>query len=283
MSQNYDSIQVTEKIYDSLSKILSRDETSGTLSAGTSYPQEIEDWMVGRPCLRLDLQQLSFLESTDPVVWKVMIDFSQEYATTNYVTSNYQPLHQNLTALSSVNAASDKIPYFNTTTTMSTLDVSSFGINMLNLPNASAARSLLGLGNLATVDEINSSNINSYVAPHSVGVNQLAYTPITDSDGYGIADIKETFNTSAETGWITLTDGVSIGNSSSVATYKGDDYTDLYLKLWSLSSTSMIDSSGQPTTKGTTASGDWGANKGLVLPKYFNYFNETATYRIRYK
>lgn len=279
MSQNYQKINLTDKMYDSLPKILERDNASATAFSGNNYPQEIEDWMKGLICLRLDLKQLNYLSSLDPVRWDTIVDFSQELATIDFAQNNYQPLHSILTAFSTLPFAQNQLPYFNSNTTMSTLPISDFGKKIINTENAETARELLELGNLSTKDKITSDDI----ADGSITVNKLAYKPVEEKDGYTIADIKESFNSDVEEGYILIKDNISIGAEDSGSTYSGDDFQSLFMKLWILTSVKILDSGGNEIAKGTTATGDWGAKRRLVLPKYFNYFNPTAFYKIRYK
>lgn len=279
MSQNYQKINLTDKMYDSLPKILERDNASATAFSGNNYPQEIENWMKGLICLRLDLKQLNYLSSLDPVRWDTIIDFSQELATLDFVKTNYQPLHSVLTAFSSLPFAQNQLPYFNSNTTMSTLPISNFGKRIMNTENAETARELLELGNLSTKDKITSDDIVN----GSITEDKLAYTPIKEKDGYTIGDIKESFNSDIEEGYILMKNDISIGAEESGATYTGDEFQSLFMKLWILDSVIMLDSSGNQIGKATTATGDWGAKRRLVLPKYMNYFNPTAFYKIRYK
>lgn len=279
MSQNYQKINLTDKMYDSLPKILERDNASATAFSGNNYPQEIENWMKGLICLRLDLKQLNYLSSLDPVRWDTIIDFSQELATLDFVKTNYQPLHSVLTAFSSLPFAQNQLPYFNSNTTMSTLPITNFGKRIMNTENAETARELLELGNLSTKDKITSDDIVN----GSITEDKLAYTPIKEKDGYTIGDIKESFNSDIEEGYILMKNDISIGAEESGATYTGDEFQSLFMKLWILDSVIMLDSSGNQIGKATTATGDWGAKRRLVLPKYMNYFNPTAFYKIRYK
>lgn len=279
MSQNYQKINLTDKMYDSLPKILERDNASATAFSGNNYPQEIEDWMKGLICLRLDLKQLNYLSSIDPIRWDTIVDFSQELATMEFAQNNYQPLHSILTAFSMLPFAQNQIPYFNSNTTMSTLPITEFGKKIINSENAEKARELLELGDLSTKDKITSDEI----ADGSITVNKLGYTPIEEKDGYTIGDIKESFNSEVEEGYILIQNGVSIGAEESGATYANDDFQSLFMKLWILDSVVILDSSGKPIGKASTATGDWGAKRRLVLPKYINYFNPTAFYKIRYK
>lgn len=279
MSQEYPEIPITEIMYDSLAKILERDNTSLTLGAGTSFPQELEDWMVGRVCLRTDLKTLYMLESVNPVSWKEMINFSEELATKAYVEKNYQPLNSNLTALSSAVGGSDQIPYFTTKDTMSTISLTNYLAKWLSVSDADAARSLLGLGALAQKDTVGTSDIKD----KAITTAKLNYTPITAGEGYTTGDIKESYNSATEDGFITLPSSgtATIGDSSSGATYKGDTYSNLFVKLWASSACSVLTSSGGSSSKGSTATNDWSGHKRLTLPVGLSYLNPSCYYKIK--
>lgn len=278
MSQGYSEIPVTEKVYESLPKLLERDTTGVTGSAGTSFPQEIEEWMIGRTCLRTDLKSWYYLSSVSPISWTLMIDFSQPLATLNHVQSNYQPLNSNLTALSNLVVSADTIPYFNTSTTMSIITFNTFLKNLVNAGSASATRSLLGLGSLATKSKVSASDIDNGSLP----VSKFNFTPITAGEGYTVGDVKESYNSSAESGYLELNKNYTIGNTNSGATYKGSAYNNLYVKLWGNSAVNYYTSSGSSTNKGSSASADWTANVRISLPKGTNYINPNCYYRIKY-
>lgn len=281
MSQGYNDIPVTEKVYNSLSTLLERDETGVTGSAGTMFPQELESWMVGRLCLRTDLKTLYYLSSTDPVTWTPIVNFSQPLATQDYVQQNYQPLANNLTMLSGLTITADSVPYFNTATSMSTLQLNTFLKNVINAGNASDVRSLLGLGSLSTVDNITSSNVSTYITDSSLPISKFNFTPITAGEGYTTGDVKESYNPTEESGYIDLNKNYTIGDDSSGATYRGSTYNGLYVKLWGNPSVSYLTSSGASTTKGSSSTADWNAHKRIKLPSGTNYLNANCYYRIK--
>lgn len=282
MSQEYQNISVTEKVYDSLPKLLKRDETGATLSAGTSEPQSIASWMIGRVFLKTDSKTLAYLSSTSPVVWTPMLDFSQPLATLQQVVSGYQPLNSNLTALSQLVISANTIPYFNSTTSMSLLPVTNFTRDLFGCEDADDVRTLLNLGDLATVDSITSSNVDNYIFDGSLPVSKFNFTPITAGEGYTVGDIKESYDSENETGYLLLNKGYTIGDSSSNATYTGNDYQSLYFKIWGLANVNAYTSSGSSTDKGSSASNCWNAHKRLSLPSGTNYLNSNCTFKIRY-
>lgn len=281
MSQGYSDIPVTEKVYNSLSKLLERDETGLTCSSGTSFPQEIESWMIGRLCLRTDLQTLYYLSSVDPIVWTPMIDFSQELATKEYVDENYQPLSNNLTMLSNLAATADRMPYFTSADSMSTLPLTNFIKSIINAGSAQNVKTLLGLGSLSSVDGITSENVDSYISDSSLPVSKFDFTPITSGEGYTTGDIKESYNSDVQSDWIELDGENTIGSDDSGATYTGSTVSALYNKIWGNPAVTYFNSDGSSATKGSSSSTDWSANKRIKLPEGFNYINENCTYWIK--
>ena len=282
MSQEYEDIPVTEKVYDSLSKLLQRDETGVTASVGIDFP-EVESWMVGRLCLRTDLKTLYYLAGVDEggAHWGVIADFSQPLATLSHVQSNYQPINSNLTALSDLPIQSNSIPYFSSSTAMSVLSMTPFLTDWLSTTDAVDAREKLGLGSLATVDQITSSNVSSLIDDGALPISKFNFTPIQANEGYTTGDIKESYNSSAEEGYIDLNHGYTIGDSGSGSTYQGSTYNNLFFKLWSSNSVTFYTSTGDATSRGSSSTADWSAKKRLGLPNNLNYINPNCYYRIK--
>lgn len=281
MSQKYEDIPVNEYVYNSLQKLLDRDDTGATFGAGTSFPKVIEDWQVGKTCLRTDEKVLYYLSSVNPVKWDVIIDFSKPLATEAFAKTLFQPLNKNLTALSQLKMSADKIPYFNSSSSMSLLNITSLGEKLMKVEDASGARNLLGLGNLSTANNINPSNSAQYITAGAITEDKLNFTPIKAGEGYTCGDIKESYNSASENGYIDLDKGYTIGSDASGATHKGVVYQNLYVKLWGLSVTVTYNSSGTQVAKGSTSTQDWSANKRLSLPAGLSYINSQCKYRIK--
>lgn len=383
MSQEFNKIALTDKINSSLSVLLKRDETAITLSAGEQEPQDIEAGMEGRLCLRTDLKVLKILTSANPVVWETLIDFGSDNATKEWVEQNFQPLNSNLTALSSIVSESNKIPYFDSSKSMSTIGYTSLGGQILKAETAEEVRNVLELRKLSTVDKITSENVDDLIADSSISKDKLAYEPITAEQGYMTGDIKETYNENEEDGWlilpgvtekevihkeilygcffeadlgnywyaktpyeignviycksgdnfknpadsildltetpfkitsvnedgtlnfgqvstthfnvpnypemdlankttsIELVDPVTIGNSESGATYTGQDYNELFTKIWSSSAVSFQDSLGEEVSRGSSANSDWTSNRRMILPHTFKGINPRCCYKIK--
>ena len=76
-------------------------------------------------------------------------------------------------------------------------------------------------------------------------------------------DVKLTWKTVADTGWIMHTDG-SIGSASSGATYANAAAQALFLLLWANFADAQAPVNGG---RGASAAADWAANKRISLPK----------------
>lgn len=252
---NFQDILLTDIIRDSLSKLLNRDMTALTLSSGTNFPQDVNKDMIGRLVNRTDLKTIYVLESVEPTKWREVLDYSSEILHAEDVVANYQPLNSNLTALSRVSVTPNSLPYFVRDGEMSTIELNQFSSEFLKLENDEQVRKKFGLGALATKDIINGSVdiLNS-----SITDNKLAFVPIKTGEGYSRGDIKESYSTAVEKGWVDYNG--SIGNAESGATYANDDAKELYLMVWSHS---YVTVSGG---KGSSASVDWDAGKKLTFP-----------------
>jgi hypothetical protein len=103
----------------------------------------------------------------------------------------------------------------------------------------------------------------------------------------GTGAIKDSYEylafTQAPYGWLKMTDG-TIGSLSSGATNTGTDYWYLYNVLWTYGFANqtpsqllpIYDSTGAPTTYGTSAGNDFLANKRLSIPLAINYVQAGA-------
>lgn len=81
---------------------------------------------------------------------------------------------------------------------------------------------------------------------------------------YSTGDVKLTFKTTADTGWVMMNDG-SIGNASSGATTRANADTEaLFTLLWNNVSNTWAPVS---TGRGASAAADFAANKTLTLPR----------------
>lgn len=259
MVEVFEKVKTTDIIRDSLPKLLNRDLTALTLSAGTSFPSEVSDDMIGRLVNRTDLQCIYRLKSANPVQWELVLDYSSPIPNAPTIEAAYQPKNSNLTALSGLSGSANQVPYFTGATTMSVFPITDFGKSVLNSANAAAIRTLYGLGALATKDTVGTNDIqNSSITPA-----KLAFTPIQSGEGFTTGDVKETASSTVETGWINCAG--TIGDASSGADYANANAENLFKALWTNQNISVL------PNKGSSAAADWSAHKKLVLPDMSTY------------
>jgi hypothetical protein len=94
-------------------------------------------------------------------------------------------------------------------------------------------------------------------------VEQWYSTPATGSV-WSTGDVKMTYKTTADTGWVLMNDG-TIGSAASGATTRANaDTATLYALLWNNTADAQCAVS---TGRGANAAADFAANKTLALPK----------------
>jgi microcystin-dependent protein len=90
------------------------------------------------------------------------------------------------------------------------------------------------------------------------------------SDGFTTGDLKPTFKTVADPGWLMMNDG-SIGNAGSGASTRAHaDCQALFALLWTNVGSAyapLQDAAGAPVSRGASAASDWAALRRLMLPK----------------
>lgn len=134
------------------------------------------------------------------------------------IGTNVQAFHANLQSLSGVTAATDKLPYFDSGTTMAVADFTSFGRSLVDDANAAAARSTLGLGNVE----------NTALSTWAGSTNLTTLGTITTGTWNG-STIGVPYG---GTGAATLTqDGILVGNGTSAVSAPGALLTSTYLAL----------------------------------------------------
>lgn len=254
MAEQFDNVKLTDIIRDSLQKLLNRDLTALTFSAGTDFPSDVNDDMIGRLVNRTDLNSIYRLKTANPVQWELVLDYSSTILNATQIAAAYQPKNSNLTALSGLSGNANQVPYFATSTTMSTFPITTFGQSVLNCADAAAVRTLYGLGSLATKDTVGTSDIQD----GSITTAKLAFTPIQQSDGFMTGDIKESPVPIAENGWIDCQG--TIGDASSEADYANNNAENLFKALWTNQDIEIL------PDRGNSAAEDWLEHKQLVLP-----------------
>lgn len=265
MAQNFDKIYYTDKVSESLPKILGRDESAATASSGTSFPQDVTEEQINRICNRTDLKALYYLKSVEPRVWELMLDYSSEILNKNQVDSDFQPKSETLTYLSQVTPEANKVPYFASNNSVATFTLTDFAKGLLNCHDSVAMRSYVGFGNLSTLDYVGTNNISA----NSITIEKLAFTPVLRSELLSTGDFKESLVNTEQEGWILYESGTSIGDVGSGATNRANaDVRSLFNLLWTRNDVILQDSNGNETTKGGSATLDWSNKKRLVLPDF---------------
>lgn len=170
-------------------------------------------------------------------------------------------------ALSAIGAqpAGSYQPLAASLTTLAGYTIGAFASTILAAVSAAAARTGLGLGSSAVLDVGTSANnvvqLDSGAKLPAVDGSQL--TGVVNNS-FTTGDVKLTFKTVADSGWIMIDDG-SIGNASSGATNRANaDTAALYALFWN----NCADADAPVATgRGASASADFAANKAISLPK----------------
>lgn len=263
MSQDFLHISPAEKISQSLQKLLNRDLAALTMFSGTKDPDanSLTEDMVGIWLDRTDLKIVKRLASVTPsVVWEELFNYGSYVPTKPEIDEAFQPVNENLTALSQIQGTANSIPYFISPNQMSVITVNQWGVRFVQSENAEAARETLGLGELATQDVIDGSQISD----NSIGLEKLNFN--VSSAGYDTGDFMETTaDKKFEDGWLILNGG-TIGNKTSNATAAADDSCEALFKLlWSNANLKIYGPDGVETTR-SSADQDWTNSRQLALP-----------------
>lgn len=105
-----------------------------------------------------------------------------------------------------------------------------------------------------------STSDNNTTTPDSGGAN---WSPFSVLGGFTTGDVKLTYKTVADVGWVMITDG-TIGSATSGSTYANANAAALYAVLWNNISNTFAPVS---TGRGANAAADFAANKTLAVPK----------------
>ena len=258
----YPHIEPTDYIDESLKDILARDDAAKhSFRRVSSFPSVTAD-DVGMKIYLVGQGNFQLVSADPEPKWKQLSDDSRTAAYVDWVRDNYQPISKLLSSLAKLKEAQQAVPYFNGPEDMQAVTVTRYILDLLSQTDAEGVRTILNLGTAAI---LNTPIEGKYLADGSITMNKVS-TSFKQSLGWTTGDIKATFKSSADSGWVMMNDG-SIGNSTSGATTRASSDTyNLYTMMWNNPYCTVQTFSGGASTK-TTAIQDWASNKRLVLPK----------------
>lgn len=264
MSENYNypDIRLTDYIDESLGKILERDNAARIdWRMNGSFPSPVDESMIGMRCWREDLNASYRLVRVNPdPYWQLINNETGTPVTREDVEANFQGISDILTGLSKLIGTKDTFPYFAEEKDVQATNLTSFARQLLSKFDASEVRALLGLGAAALL----STPIDgSYIKDGTISMNKIN----TTSGGllFSTGDLKPTYATTPEAGWILMDDG-TIGSAISGASHADNNLKDLFFLWWNLPVTSVYTVTGAASEKASNASIDWNANKRLTMP-----------------
>lgn len=162
------------------------------------------------------------------------------------VVSGKQPIDSELTALSVLVSAPDKIPYFTGSGTASLADFTSFARSLLDDTNAAAAKTTMGLGNVDNTSDAAKLAATPDASATVRGLTRLSRAPVSaaipiavgDNDtrllGFGPFDGFSPFTDRNPWGWngaslpyttVTATRTTTVGITNASAALTGTDFT----------------------------------------------------------
>lgn len=186
MTQTFTNIEPTDIVGESLDPLKDRDQAAKTNFMGTSLP-EVTANDIGMPCVIIktengvNYKQLWRLVgySDNQPEWKLERDLTRGIVYTNTsedaAITSYQPLNTLLTSLSEQVAESgqsnaNKLPYISSNNTFSLTSLTSYARSLLGSADASAARTTLGLGTLASKNSVSGSDVGQ----NTIALSNLA-------------------------------------------------------------------------------------------------------------
>jgi microcystin-dependent protein len=104
----------------------------------------------------------------------------------------------------------------------------------------------------------------SFTNPSPVSLQNLASSLSVYLKPFSTGDIKPTYKTVPDTGWLMMADNFTIGSAGSLATFADPSALNLFTLLWNNitnDSCPVI-----PSGRGASAAADWAANQAITLP-----------------
>jgi microcystin-dependent protein len=258
----YPDILPTDYIDESLDSIKARDDAAKNgFRRVSSFPSVTAD-NVGMKVYLVGKGNYQLTAADPEPEWVQLNEEGRSPAYTDWVRDNYQPISKLLTSLAKLTEASNALPYFNGPEDMQSVALTGYIKNLLACSDNDEVIELLKLGTMAKLSyPINGSYIAEGTLPKSAISEEFK-----SALGWSTGDMKLTYKTTADDGWVLADDG-SIGNAMSGATSLASaDCYDLFMLMWDNDYCTLQSFSGSTSTK-TTAIQDWTANKRLILPK----------------
>ena len=263
MTQKFDNLVATDYIDTGLTTLKERDMTALTAMSGENDPT--------------DPPEDAVYDNTTSGVLRLngntLIDYRNGYLNSTILATNYQPLNSVLTSISE--ATLDPSCIVTTDGTVSS--VSNYGTL---IPNMSTPP---GAGNLSTRNSIYTGDVgNSVVTSAKLDSSIALVSP------FKLGSIIYSFTGGNRSGFLKLAENATMGSSLSNATYRRDDYYNLFAFLWNSSSAVLYGLDGQVVQKGSSAYDDFASNKAILLPTVsgntepvtFNYTGNVQTYNV---
>lgn len=260
---SYPHIEPIEYIDESLDKILARDDASKCSFRRVSTFPIVTEKDIGMKVYMAGVGNFQLLEVDPEPVWKQLSSDNRNPAFTDWIIDNYQPLSEVLSSLAKLSNVSNALPYFDGPADLQTTPITPLGASLLGQSSPGEVREVLGLEGAATI----SLPIDgSYIKAGTISIDKIDNN-FKKNMGWTTGDVKLTYKRTADSGWVLLNDG-SIGNASSGATTRANaDTYDLFKLMWDIPLCTVQTFAGVNTSKGSSATKDWAANKRLVLPK----------------
>lgn len=268
---SYPDIQPSDFIDESLNKILDRDDAAKIgFRRVKSLPSNVTENDIGMKVYLVGKGNYQLMKVSPEPSWKRLTDDTRTPAYMDTLQKSYQPLSSLLTSLAKWSNVSNVFPYIDGPNDFQIIQPSNFNFikNLLLLNNAKAVRDYLGLGTMAT---LNSPINGAKIADGSITAGKLDNSFVQQMI-WTTGDMKLTYKTTADDGWILITkDDTILGNAGcTAATYKGTvggySLKALYEVMWKVPGAKYTTSAGADTTKGSSATADWNANKGVKIP-----------------